>query len=52
MRVVARGFVAAVVARNGVVVEAAPILKFMRGWSGRRFHEYTKQKGWTWTIVS
>ncbi len=33
------------------VKRAAPILKYMMGWSVRRVEKYAKQKGWTLKIL-
>jgi hypothetical protein len=46
-----RGFSAGLVARNGVVVEAADIIKFMKGWNGRQVVYYCRKKGWKWERV-
>jgi hypothetical protein len=45
-------FYAGIVARGGRVVEAAPIVKYMKGWDGKRVAEYCKQKWWSWELVS
>lgn len=40
-------FCAAVVVENGVVVRAAPILRYMLGWDRAKVLGYAKRKGWT-----
>lgn len=45
-------FYAGIVARNGKVVEAAHIVKYMKGWDGKRVADYCKAKGWSWELVS
>jgi hypothetical protein len=45
-------FCAGVVARDGKVIEAAHIVKYMKGWDGKRVAEYCKTKGWKWEVVS
>lgn len=44
-------FCAAVSIRDGKVLEAAPILAYMRGWSEERVMDYARQKGWQWRWV-
>jgi hypothetical protein len=39
-------FYAAVVLRCDVVIRAAPILKYMMGWSSERVKQYARRKGW------
>ena len=45
------GFCATLVARHGLVVETAPYLRFMRGWSGKHLADYCARKGWTWRRI-
>jgi len=45
-------FSAGVVLRDGVVIEAADIIKYMRRWPRARVRDYCAQKGWTISIVS
>lgn len=35
--------------KHEVAVRAAPILKYMIGWSFPRIEEYVAKKGWKWT---
>lgn len=42
-------FNAGVVGRDGRIVDAAPILRYMIGWDGERFAAYCRNKGWTYT---
>jgi len=47
LRIVAPHFCAGVVVSpRGVIVEAAPILGYALGWTGRRLREYAGRKGW------
>lgn len=39
-------FYCAVVVRDKVVIEAAPIVRYMKGWSSLRVRDYCKSKGW------
>ena len=48
VRIVAPHFVAGLVARAGAVVRAAPIIRYMVGWTGKRVRDYCARKGWTW----
>jgi hypothetical protein len=45
-------FHAGIVLWNDKVVEAAPIVKYMRGWSRKNVREYCKERGWQISIVS
>jgi hypothetical protein len=45
-------FYAGIIARDGKVIEAAHIVKYMKGWNGKRVADYCKAKGWTWEVVS
>jgi hypothetical protein len=47
----APNFCAGLVARDGRVIEAAPILRYMKGWTGRRVADYCMAKGWRWKTV-
>jgi hypothetical protein len=51
IRVVAPHFVAGVVARGRIVIEAAPILRYMLGWDGRHFADYCRHKGWKYEVL-
>jgi hypothetical protein len=46
-----KGFTCGIVLRDGVVIEAAPIVKYMRGWTRERVREYCKGKGWRVSVV-
>lgn len=39
-------FVAGLKARDSIIFEAAPILKFMEGWTLGRVKTYCQEKGW------
>lgn len=45
-RIVAPHFVAGIVIEDGKVVRAAPIVRYMLGWSEDRVREYVNRKGW------
>jgi hypothetical protein len=47
VQITAPHFCAGVVARDGRVVAAAPIVRYMVGWDGRRVRDYCRRKGWT-----
>jgi hypothetical protein len=47
VRIDAPHFCAGVVISGGVVTRAAPILKYMFGWTGARVGVYAIGKGWT-----
>lgn len=44
-------FVAGLVLRDDVVVETAPILRFMKRWSRERVRDYCKRWGWEIVVV-
>lgn len=46
-----RGFCAGLVLFDDKVVETAPILRRMRGWSRQRVRDYCQQRGWKVTVV-
>ena len=46
IRIDAPHFCAAVVLDSDIVVRAAPILKYMLGWSRWRVADYCRNKGW------
>lgn len=47
IRIEAPHFVAGVIIKDGLVVRAAPIVKYMRGWTTTRVTSYAASKGWT-----
>lgn len=51
IRVVAPHFVAGFVT-NGTVYKAAPILKYMIGWSDDKARVYIAKKGWKASVVT
>ena len=53
LRVVAPHFVAGALVNDqtGVVVEAAPILRYTIGWTGRNLRAYACRKGWSASYV-
>jgi hypothetical protein len=44
-------FTAGIVLWDDTVIEAAPIVKYMKGWSRDRVRDYCKGKGWTIEVV-
>lgn len=44
-------FYAGLIAVDGRVIEAAHIVKYMKGWSGQRVADYCREKGWRWERV-
>jgi len=51
-QVTAPHFCAGVVLTNDVVTEAAPILRYMVGWSRDRVRDYASGKGWQVKVVN
>jgi hypothetical protein len=47
-RVTAPHFVAGFTTRRGVVVHAAPILRYMLRWTDRRAFKYIGRRGWSY----
>lgn len=45
-RITAPHFVCGIVLERGVVIEAAPIVHYLRGWNAYRVHDYVSRKGW------
>ena len=46
IRIKSSYFVAGVVLENAKVIQAAPIVNYMRGWSVENVIEYCRAKGW------
>lgn len=44
-------FYAGIVARDGKVIEAAHVVKYMRGWTGQQVKDHCAKQGWTWERV-
>lgn len=44
-------FFAGIVLDGGVVIRAAPIVRYMYGWSRERVRGYCRHKGWRCKIV-
>ena len=44
-------FYAGIVARDGRVIEAAHVVKYMKGWTGQQVADHCKKLGWTWERV-
>jgi hypothetical protein len=47
----ANAFCAGLVLCDDVVIETAPILRRMRGWSRAHVHDYCRAKGWTIEVI-
>lgn len=45
-------FFAGIVLRNDKVIEAANIVRYMKGWSRDRVRDYCKQKDWKVKVVT
>lgn len=52
IRITAPHFCAGFVADSVVTKECAPILSYMRGWTGRQVADYCKRKGWALEVGS
>lgn len=52
IQITAPHFCAGLIHDDGRVVMAAPILRYMIGWSGLRVASYCKAKGWAWIRVA
>lgn len=52
VRIIAPHFVAGLEADGGRVTVAAPILRYMVGWSGKQVADYCVKKRWTWERVA
>lgn len=50
-RIEAPHFVAGITLKDDHVVIAAPIVKYMGGWSRDRVRDYCKEKGWRIAVV-
>lgn len=50
-QITAPHFVAGIAIDDGVVTEAAPIVKYMRGWSRDKVRDYCHQKCWHVLVV-
>ena len=46
-----KGFCCGIVLQNDRVVEAAPIVKRMKGWTRMRVRSYCRDKGWKVSVV-
>lgn len=51
VRITAPHFCCGIVFRNQIVVEAAPIVKYMKGWNGAAVEKFLKNKKWRGEIV-
>jgi hypothetical protein len=51
-RIEAPHFVAGIVFRDRIAVDAAPIVKYMHGWSVERVRDYCQRKEWEFYRVS
>jgi hypothetical protein len=47
-----KGFTAGIVLRGNVVIEAAPIGKYMRRWTRARVRDYCRARGWQVAVVT
>lgn len=51
LRITGPSFVAGIVVRDRRIVEAAPVLRYMIGWDGRRFARYVIARRWRFEVV-
>jgi hypothetical protein len=51
IRINASHFVAGVVLARGRAARAAPILRYMVGWTTKQVIEYCERKGWRWELL-
>ena len=51
VRITAPHFCCALIFRNQVVIEAAPIVKYIKGWTGLGVEKYLAKKKWKGEIV-
>jgi hypothetical protein len=51
VRITAPHVVAGIVALDGKMIRAAPIVAYMMGWDGRKLSRYCDRKGWKWQLV-
>lgn len=51
IRISSNYFVAGACVNAGFVTHAAPILKYMIGWTQERALSYCRQKGWTYELL-
>ncbi|MDH5451742.1 MAG: DUF2493 domain-containing protein [Paracoccaceae bacterium] len=50
VQITADHFTAAVVLKGGIVIDAAPIIKYMVGWDRRAVWDQIKKKKWRWAV--
>jgi hypothetical protein len=46
-----KGFNCAIVLRNDVVIQTAPIVKYMKGWHRDRVRTFCANAGWKVTVI-
>ncbi len=51
IRIVSPHFVAGLEATDRVI-RAAPVIRYMVGWTGKQVASYCKSKGWTWERIT
>ena len=44
-------FCAGIILENGICIEAAPIVKYMKGWDRPKIRDYCKYKKWSAKII-
>ena len=52
VQVTAPHFCAGIILKDGIVTEAAPILRWAIGWRRARLSEYFREKGWKAIVVN
>ena len=46
IQITAQHFVAGLIAEQGRVIQAAPVIRYMIGWDGRQVVDYCARKRW------
>jgi len=52
MQITAPHFCAGLETRSSVVMRAAPIIKYMKGWTTGKVREYCQEKSWKLALLS
>ena len=52
LRIVAKHFVAGVITQEGICCRAAPIVKYMKGWTIEHIQHYCCKKTWDIKLIS
>lgn len=54
IRITAPHFVAAIISKGGTMTkgDAAPIIRYMKGWSVKRIRAYCERQGWQFEVLT